>query len=321
MKTILISALLLLISLTSCKDKKGITLQESAGRINHIVIVIENDLWKGVIGDSLREIIAAPILGLPQEETQFSINQVSPKKFSRIFQKYRNIMLVGISDNEGFSVKKNIYAKPQITLNLLGKDSNSLLKLIGEHQEDIISVFKNSDIKILQKKITKKHYNTDSLKTFKKLNVQLKVPENYALVDDTNDFLWFRQDIPKGSMNIIVYALPLQDKDSIVNNIVEARNAIGKKYIPGQFDDTHMITEAAYTPFTKETQIDGKMAFETKGKWEVKGDFMAGPFLNYTVIDKTNNRLIVVEGFTFAPSVKKRDYMFELEAILKTLKI
>ncbi len=48
---------------------------------------------------------------------------------------------------------------------------------------------------------------------------------------------------------------------------------------------------------------------------------MAGPFLNYTVVDKSNNRLVVVEGFAYAPATNKRDYMFELEAILKTLKI
>ena len=89
----------------------------------------------------------------------------------------------------------------------------------------------------------------------------------------------------------------------------------------GQFDGTYMITEEAYTPFTKKTKLSNKPTFETRGKWEVKGDFMAGPFLNYTVIDKANNRLLVIEGFTYAPSVKKRDYMFELEAILKTLKI
>lgn len=29
---------------------------------------------------------------------------------------------------------------------------------------------------------------------------------------------------------------------------------------------------------------------------------------------------MVVEGFTFAPATEKRDHMFELEAILKTLK-
>jgi len=81
-----------------------------------------------------------------------------------------------------------------------------------------------------------------------------------------------------------------------------------------------MITETAYSPHIKNTQLSGNDAFEVRGKWEVKGDFMAGPFLNYSVIDEKNDRMLVVEGFTYAPNINKRDYMFELEAILKTLK-
>jgi len=48
---------------------------------------------------------------------------------------------------------------------------------------------------------------------------------------------------------------------------------------------------------------------------------MAGPFVKYFVEDIINNRWIVIEGFTFAPSTKKRDYMFELETILNTIKL
>jgi hypothetical protein len=47
---------------------------------------------------------------------------------------------------------------------------------------------------------------------------------------------------------------------------------------------------------------------------------MAGPFITYIINDKANDRKLVLEGFTFAPATAKRDYMFELEAILKTLK-
>ncbi|MGB5662028.1 DUF4837 family protein, partial [Eudoraea sp.] len=46
---------------------------------------------------------------------------------------------------------------------------------------------------------------------------------------------------------------------------------------------------------------------------------MAGPFLTYIINDKANNRKLILEGFTFAPATNKRDYMFELEAILKTV--
>ena len=310
------------LSLLSCNNKdKTITLVNSTGRINHLTIVIDNNLWKGSVGDSLREIIAAPVLGLPQEENQFSITQVPAKTFGRIFKTSRNLLFIGTSGKEGYGVKKDLFASPQIAMTILGKDNTSLITQIDAHKEDIISVFKNADLKLYQRKVTKDYWPIDSIKTLSKLGVKLIIPAEYALIDDTGDFLWFRQNIAKGSMNIIAYTLPLIENDSIVNNIVSSRDTIGKRYIPGPSDGSYMITEAAYTPFTKQTELSGKLSYETRGKWEVKNNFMAGPFLNYTVVDKANNRLLVVEGFTYAPSIKKRDYMFELEAILKTLKI
>ena len=45
---------------------------------------------------------------------------------------------------------------------------------------------------------------------------------------------------------------------------------------------------------------------ETRGTWEVKGDFMGGPYLNYIVEDKVNIRFLLLEGFVFAPSKRKR---------------
>ncbi len=321
MRALLIISIIFL-SLISCdKKERVITLVESSGSINNITIVIDNELWKGKVGDSLREIIATPVLGLPQEENQFSITQIPPKVFGRMFKTSRNLLFIGIENTEGFVVKKNVYASPQIAMTIIGKNKTLLIERINAHKKEIISVFKAGDLKLSQYRFAKNRWNIDSIKTLNKLGVKLTIPRNYALVDDTGDFLWFRQDISKGSMNIIAYALPLLENDSIINNIVAARDTIGKKYIPGPLEGTYMITEAAYTPFTVQTELNGKLSYETRGKWEVKNDFMAGPFLNYTVVDKTNNRLLVVEGFTFAPSVKKRDYMFELEAILKTLKI
>ena len=55
--------------------------------------------------------------------------------------------------------------------------------------------------------------------------------------------------------------------------------------------------------------------------WEVENAVMAGPYINYAIEDKINNRWVIVEGFAYAPSVEKRNYMFELEAIIKSIKI
>ena len=58
-----------------------------------------------------------------------------------------------------------------------------------------------------------------------------------------------------------------------------------------------------------------------RGMWDINGYPMAGPFITYVVNDTINNRNLVLEGFVFAPNKEKRDYLFELEAIIKTLKI
>ncbi|HEY5688178.1 MAG TPA: DUF4837 family protein, partial [Yeosuana sp.] len=34
-----------------------------------------------------------------------------------------------------------------------------------------------------------------------------------------------------------------------------------------------------------------------------------------------NNRYVIIEGYVFAPSVEKRDYVFELESIIRSVKI
>ena len=308
--------------LTSCNNDGKITLKQSTGSWNSLLIVMNNTEWQGKPGDVLRDIIASPVLGLPQEENQFSVNQVSVKTFNSFFKVSRNILFVGYDTANSFTISKDLYSAPQVAMTILAKDEASLIALIEKHKEEIISVFKDADIKLAQKQLRKNIWKVDSLKTLKNMGVSLNIPKDFKLVDDTGDFLWFRNHIAKGSMNIIAYELPLSgDENEVENAIVSYRDTIGKKHIPGSKEGMYMITEVAYSPHIKKTELSGKPSFETRGKWEVKGDFMAGPFLNYTVIDKKNNRLVVFEGFTYAPSVKKRDYMFELEAILKTLKI
>ena len=320
MKKIILFALIL-ITVASCQSDGKVVLKNSMGRINSLVIVVDNSQWLGKPGDALREIIGAPVLGLPQEENQFSVTQTPVSAFKTIFQTSRNLLLVGYGDEDTYKVKKDIYATPQVVMTILGKDEASLLAQIEKHKKDIIQVFKKADIEVYQKKLAQSLLRNDTIKTLKKLNVDIAIPSDYRRVDDTGDFLWFRKHIEKGDMNIIAYELPLKEGTAIENSIAAERDTIGKKYIPGPTDGSYMITEAAYSPHIIPTEMNKLSAYETRGKWEVKNDFMAGPFLNYTIVDKANNRLLVFEGFTYAPNAEKRDYMFELEAIIKTLKI
>ncbi len=298
-------------------------LKEANGRINHLLIVMKNSEWQGDLGDELRDFIAEPVLGLPQPEAQFEVSQVPPESFGSMFRASRNVLNVGIGSENIFKVQTNVYAAPQKIITIVAKTNEELKTAIQNNREKIVREFKSSDLKTVQRKVTKKHWDPSKIETFSKQGYSLKIPKSYNKVEDNGNFLWYRYHLNGGnSMELICYTVPIESEDDENgNNIVLHRDEIGKKFIPGQIENSYMITEEAYTPHTFEVTLAGKKAFETRGKWEVKNVYMAGPFLNYSVIDKPNNRLVVVEGFTYAPSINKRDYMFELEAILKTLTI
>ncbi len=129
-------------SLISCGNNDGkITLGESTGRINHLTIVIDNDLWKGKVGDSLREIIAEPVLGLPQEESQFSVTQVPTKAFGKLFRTNRNLLIVSLDDKTGYGLTNDAFASPQIIMNIKGKTQEDLIRQIQARKKEIIQEF------------------------------------------------------------------------------------------------------------------------------------------------------------------------------------
>jgi hypothetical protein len=39
-------------------------------------------------------------------------------------------------------------------------------------------------------------------------------------------------------------------------------------------------------PYFFVVNLDNKLTYETKGTWELRDDFMSGPFINYAIIDK-----------------------------------
>ena len=321
----IITVLFIAVFLSSCEDnpkENQVVLNDSSGNINNISVIIPNDMWSGEVGEALRKHFASPVEGLPQEEPLFSMNQMPPEAFSGFVRKNRLFLKVEKGNESEVKVANDAFARPQTGVVITGNSEEEILRLIEENSAKIIKLFKETEIKERQRRIKKSLMDDKSLE--KKMGVSLNIPSAYRYAKQEDDFFWIRKDIPNGSMEILVYEVPInviQKDTNVIGNIIEMRDSIGKTHIPGRLDGTYMITEEAYAPYLFESEIDNKFAWESKGTWDVKGDFMGGPFLNYAVLDKENNRFLILEGFAFAPSARKRDNMQELEAILKSAKI
>ena len=321
----LIYVFALVFTIYSCEDSGNSgkrTLSSSSGNINNLTAVVDNDLWEGSVGETIRNILAAPIDGLPQEEPLFSIRQMPTAVFSDFTTKGRIILKIEKGGDADIKFAEDVFARPQKLIVVTGKTNPEINKVLNDNASKIISVFKNAEITEKQRRIKKSLSTSDVIE--KRFGATLEFPSVYRIAKEEDGFVWLRKDIKTGTTNIMMYQIPLDaitDDETIISEIIKIRDSVGKAHIPGPTEGSYMITEKAYTPSQYKTIVDNKPTYETKSTWEVANAFMAGPFANYVIEDKINNRYLVIEGFAFAPSVEKRDYMFELESIIRSLKI
>jgi hypothetical protein len=203
-----------------------------------------------------------------------------------------------------------------------GMTNQEIIDQFVENEEKITSAFKAYEIKEKQRRTRKSLFNSTAIS--EQLGIGIQFPSIYRLAKQENDFFWIRRDIKTGTVNLLLYTVPY-DKNStnetLAMRVIKTRDSIGKMHIPGPVEGSYMTTEKAYTPFFGKDKVANLSAFKTKSIWQIKNAFMSGPFINYWIEDKANSRYLIAEGFVFAPSVEKRAYVFELEAIIQSISI
>lgn len=314
--------LLIPIFLFSCKKKDDDLPRKTTGKVNSISVIIDDQLWNGEIGDSIRNKFASPVIGLPQEEPLFTINQYPVKLMEGFMTDNRNIIVIKKAEKNEFAIKNDQYAFPQNVFHITGKTAADILTILENNSPQIIKTIRKTEIDEIQRLNKKSLLDPKIVNT--KFGVSIDIPSTYEYMVQGDNFIWLKKEIVSGNTSLLIYQVPfksIKNEDNLVSNIIKMRDSIGDKYIHGKEPDTDMITEEAYAPYFFKIKLDGKLTYEMKGTWELKNDFMSGPFINYTIIDKKNNRILVLEGFCYSPSKEKRDMMLELEAIIKSVLI
>ena len=320
MKSYLIPLVFLLISI-SCQNKNSAPLVLSSnGNINTITVVMTDQLWAGTIGQAVRDMYAYPAEGLPQQEPLFDLKQIPPEVFSGFAQSSRSVLWVGIREQTNIRIDKNTYAQPQTVAVFTAPTPTALTEIIISQSGELIKTLRTQERAERLRRIRKSIYANHGLD--KKFGFTLTMPSAYKTHKQNETTSWFQREIQKGHINLLVTTTPYDEDivaDQNLEKIITQHDSIGKAFIPGRLPNSHLITEKAYEPYIYSTTFGKKPALEVRGTWEVQGDFMAGPFLQYIINDKPNNRNILLEGFVFAPSTAKRDYIFEIETVFRAL--
>lgn len=324
----LLTVLSLIVAMTSCKafhTLSGGNKKTPQGRPYELVVVASQPVWTGALGDSLRAVVAAPIPYLPQQEPEFDVFRTTPDGFKNIVTEHRNILkvLVDPSVSEAaVGVEYDVTAAPQIVLTLQGPTQEALIAYLAEHGQKLVDVIKMAERDRAVAFAEKFGVEGIEERIRELFGIEMSIPKGYNLAAASDDFLWARYEHPEASQGFVLYSYPYAGSAQLTPEaLTEARNRFVMR-IPGPSDGSYMITSPVFEPDCRTFGLEGRPWVEMRGFWDVEGDFMGGPFVSYTTLDKANNRLITLDCYVYAPKLPphKRNLLHGLEHLLYTVK-
>lgn len=315
-------SLVLLLSCTGPEKQVEILLPGSTGGSLEVLVVMDHALWEGSVGSKVREQFNAPMPGMPQEEAWYKLIRIEPKALNELLKRAHLIFMAEIDSSMQSSQGENLWSKPQMITSYRAPSEAGLLQQMEDDLAQHLKGIRAFERRHILKRIARQRQNASNSALLRSLQAQITLPINFELDTDLEDLSIFWSRNQKSDQCLMIHRRPLDDDLLLLGkDILPVRDSLCKTYVPGQFDGTYMTTEYRLPPSIETSELDGRFALETRGLWRVEGDFMGGPFLSYTLFDEENGQIVTLEGFVYAPDMDKRRLLFELEAIMNSLKL
>jgi len=307
--------------MVSCGRKSSKTLLPNiSGKAGEVIIVMDREWWEGEVGSRVREVLGGDCPYLATKEPLYNLVNVSHSGFTDIFKIHRNIISFTVDPQvkeEGISMLKDVWAQPQTIVKVDAFTGDDLLKVFNDNQEKILSIIEQAerDRIITNSKLYEDHSVAKAVKVL--AGGSPHFPSGYKIKKVTDDFIWIADEKQYTNQGIFVYRYPAQENENFTKeNIIANRNKMLKENVPGMFDGTYMTTSTYFPPTVEFIRYSGRQFAQTRGFWEVEGDFMGGPFISHTFYSKDNKYIIALDGWVYAPKYNKRQYLRQVEAIL-----
>lgn len=313
--------------LSSCVGKNGKNsfIPTSSGRPYELIVVVDLALWERPAGRALYGVLESDMPGLPQAERSFKIMYTSPRNFDTSLKLIRNIVVVDIQDiysQAKFNYASNVYAEPQMVLTIQAPNEDEFEAFVKENKQVIIDFFTRAEMNRQIRLLEKGHSDYISTKVASLFDCEAWVPAELISTKEGENFFWASNNAATSMMNFVIYSYPYTDKNTFTRDyFMHKRDSVMKANMPGSRDGVYMATDTS-TVETRAITVQGDYAFEARGLWRMTGgDFMGGPFVSHSRLDKANNRIITVEIFIYSPDKLKRNLVRLMEASLYTLKL
>jgi hypothetical protein len=305
--------------ISACVGEGTSVLPSHTGAINEVVIVIDEPIWEGASGDSLRQSLSTEVPGISWSEPLFDVIQINSTAFSRIFKTHRNLVIVQKGQQSKVYFDTKTYAQNQWLCIVEYQTIEDLPRLLGQHAPIMAYQIGQKEQERYTAILPPKRLSETLSKDF---NLNFGLPNEYKLVLDTNRFCWFEYNPPDKEIikGVFVYEYPSSSSFNL-NTILSARDSVLQQFVFGSSEGSYMTTERLYPPYISTYTHNALEGLKVKGLWKMQNAFMGGTFVSHFLNDTINDRVLVIEGFLFNPGEDKRNSLQELEWLISDFKI
>lgn len=324
MKTTILTSFLtvFLLSILGACDSKPIGVS-AIGIPYEIAVTADETVWEDSAGYALKKELLIDILGLPQSEPTMKIMYVKPKDFNGMMKYLRNVLIVDVNESKYTKVsmksEKDKWVVKQVVVYLTSPTKEALIDYLKENRRLLAEFYTKEEMERMGDIYRNTFSSLVMGKVKDRFDVSIYAPTEMTYFKDTTNFFWTSNNANTGRMDLVVYTFPYTDPNTFtLDYLVAMRDSIMKINMPGTYPDSYMSTNMLATDYNPIT-LNGKYAGVLRGLWEMKGDMMGGPYVSVARLDEVNNRVVVAEGFVYAPETDKRSYIRRIEASLYTL--
>ena len=331
LKTLLAGCLLLLFLASCSTGGRNGKLPKSTGMPYEVVLEGDTD-------SIVTKMLTEDVTGLPQPEPLCRLIQVKKGKTRGNYLLVRTRIVVNIGERDfgeqnigerDFSVTlhHDENAAPQNIIRITAQSAQQLReRLNGEklrHIVDEVELKHLADI-ISGNPSKQNREMQDEIK--KMFGIDMKIPAAMNASKKAKDFIWISNNASSGMQNLLVMKVKSEERRAGKGKVKSEERRM-KNSNAFHVNDKALIDSILRTNMPGETDSMYMVIphLSERGLWEMKGDAMGGPYVMHRIHRQTSQAAkqgynLYIIAFVYAPEMKKKILIKQLEAAISTIK-
>ncbi len=321
---------------------------KSVGGIDEVIVVMDSTQWNSETALALNETFGREIVTLPAYENAYRLifRDFTTNQQLETIKEFKNVIFAAPIDEDSNTgsfirallssdVEQRIrneesfafpltdqWVRDQWALILTSTDDETLADLIRNSEDSLVDHLLEREFERRKEEVFRRgEQTTISDQLWENHGWKVRVQHDYVQTVDTTNVVVFRRYLPDNDRwKWAWWKDDVTDIDFLNEDWINAtRDSLMEIYIRGEREESYITTEYRRPVLTNEMDLDSRLiGFETLGTWRMTNDFMGGPFVNFTYYDPATERLFMVEYGQFAPSVNKRRFVRQFQAMGRT---